>query len=178
MLKAESVVFVLVDMQPSLVGLMDHSESLVDNNRKLIQGLSLLHVPIIHTEQYPERLGETIDDLKVCLSDAPIAKMSFSCCGENQFTSDIEALGRKHVILSGIESHVCVYQTALDLMDGGYNVHLVADAVSSRSKSNVDIALKRMESEGVKLISTEMILFELLEKAGTPTFKQMLKIIK
>ena len=108
----------------------------------------------------------------------PVKKFSFSCLGNQKFTDQIKALSRKQVILCGIEAHVCIYQTAMDLLDRDYQVSLIADAVSSRTPQNKKIAIDRLGSEGAYISSTEMILFELLKTAKHPNFKEIAKLIK
>jgi len=158
---------------------MNDRESLFANTVKLIKGFKVLNLPIIVTEQTPQRLGQTIPIIAVELDGIkPLAKESFSCWSNVQFREQLEALSRRHVVLSGIEGHVCVYQTTADLISNGYNVHLVADAVSSRTSENREIGLAAMKSAGAHLASTEMVLFELLRTAADPKSKDIFKIVK
>ena len=180
MLTVENTALVVIDVQGKLAQIMDQKEALFANLEKMIKGIQVLEIPIIWTEQVPEKLGPTLPEFSELLTHSakPIAKSSFSCCGHPPFVEAIQALGRRQVLLTGIETHVCVYQTALDLLDAGYEVQVVADAVSSRTSANKQIGLERMKAAGATLTSTEMALFELLRVAEGPQFKQIAKIVK
>jgi nicotinamidase-related amidase len=178
MLKKENAILVFIDVQGRLSELVDGSEALFGNLRRLLQGMKALDVPVIVTEQIPEKLGPTRDEFQEFITEAPIAKSAFGCCGEPNFFQTLENSGRKQVILCGIETHVCVYQTALQLIETGHKVYVVADAVSSRDPANKELALRRLENEGVRLTGTEMTLFELLGDAKDPAFKNILNIVK
>jgi nicotinamidase-related amidase len=178
MLKRENAVLVFIDVQGRLAELVDGADTLFKNLRRLLEGMKALEIPVIVTEQIPEKLGATRDEFRPLISDPPIAKSSFSCCGEPAFFQALEKTKRHQVILCGIETHVCVYQTAMNLLDAGYAVYAVADAVSSRDPANKALALRRMEAESVKLTGTEMLLFELLGDAASPQFKPILNIVK
>lgn len=170
---------VLVDVQERLFPHIHQNERLLERLSVLIQGLNLLQVPILVTEQYSKGLGPTIAPLRELLeSYRPIEKMTFSCCGEDKFAERLSILGRRHIILMGIESHVCVFQTALDLLAEGYRPFIVTDAVSSRRAGDMQTALKRLRSEGVLPTTTESLLFELLESAEHPAFKAISKLVK
>ncbi len=178
MLKKENALLVFIDVQGKLSELVDGSEALFGNLRRLLQGMNALDVPVIVTEQIPEKLGPTRDEFQEFITASPITKSSFGCCGEPAFFQPLEKTGCKQVILCGIETHVCVYQTALQLLATGHEVTVVTDAVSSRDPANKTLALRRMENEGVKLTGTEMLLFELLGDAKDPAFKSILQIVK
>lgn len=178
MLKCEQTVLVLVDMQAKLVPAMNQSQSLVDNVCRLIRGLNVLGVPILHTEQNPAGLGPTVQDVAQLLNQSAVEKMAFSCCGEKSFLDALAFLDRRQVLLAGIEAHVCVYQTAMDLLGHKYGVHVVADAIASRTPENRQIALAKMSSAKAEITSVEMLLFELLGSAQSPAFKEMLRIVK
>ena len=179
MLTTDNSVLVLVDVQGKLAQLMDGKEALIQNLRKLVQGVQVLDLPIVWLEQNPAGLGPTIPELAEWLQgQKPIAKYSFSCCGEEGFMAALGATGRKQVLLAGIEAHVCIYQTAADLVKLGLEVEVVADGVSSRTAANRELALRKMQQLGARLTSVEMALFELLGKAEGPAFKAMLKIVK
>lgn len=198
MLRKEDALLVFIDVQGRLAELVDGAETLFRNLRRLLKGMNALGVPVIVTEQLPEKLGSTREEFQELLSGSPIAKSSFGCCGEPAFLHSmrsergfctpksndqrerqpLEKTGRRQVILCGIETHVCVYQTALELLAAGYEVQVVTDAVSSRDPANKALALRRMENEGVKLTGTEMLLFELLGDAKAPAFKSILQIVK
>jgi nicotinamidase-related amidase len=179
MLSRAAAVLVIIDIQGNLAQAMYNKENLFANAVKLIRGFKVFNLPVIITEQTPQKLGQTIQQIAAQLDGIkPIARETFSCWADVHFREQMEALSRRHVVLLGIESHVCVYQTALDLISNGYNVHLVADAVSSRTKDNRDIGLNAMKSAGAHLASTEMILFELLRTAADPKAKDIFKIVK
>lgn len=179
MLDKENAVLVLIDVQGRLSEAVDGADTLFTNIQHLLTGLYVLEVPVIVTEQTPDKLGKTRSEfLPMLTSYNPVEKTTFSCCKERIFLEALNKSKRKQVILCGIETHVCVYQTALDLLKSGYDVHVVADAVSSRDPANKTLALRRMETAGVKLTGTEMLLFELLGDADTPQFKSILQIVK
>ncbi len=179
MLSRTAAVLIIVDIQGKLASVMHEKESLFDNNVRLIQGFKALNLPILFTEQIPEKLGPTVEPLlQELVGVSPIAKEAFSCWAERAFHDRIESLTRRHVVLTGIECHVCVYQTALDLMSNGYTVHLVADAVSSRTQQNLAIGIDAMKTAGAQITSTEMVLFELLRTAADPKAKDIFKIVK
>lgn len=179
MLKPEQAFFVLVDVQGKLANMMHEKEKLFTNLRTLIQGLRTLEVPVIWAEQYPQGLGETVPEIRELLSDLdPISKKTFSVARHPELYEKIEATGRRHAIVAGIEAHVCVYQTVADLLEKGFQVTIVADAISSRTAENREIGLRRMESDGAKIASVEMLLFEMLEVASGEKFKTVSKLVK
>ena len=178
MLVPDNTMMLLIDVQIALLRVMHHKDELVQNLAKLLRGLRVLDVPILCTEQNPKGLGATIPELAPLLGEPPLEKLAFSCCGEAHFTEALEKFDRRQVIVAGIESHVCVYQTTMDLLDAGYGVQIVADAVSSRAAENKRIALERMAAAGASITSVEMVLFELLQDASGPKFKEILKIVK
>lgn len=179
MLRKDNAVLVLIDVQEKLMRVMHERDELVSNLQKLIQGIRALDVPIIWLEQNPGGLGPTVAEVRQHLSGLqPIAKLSFSCCGTQAFQAALKSTGRTQAILCGIESHVCVYQTTMGLLAQGYEVEVVADAVSSRSPVNKDIALAKVRAAGAGVGCTEMALFELLQVAEGPAFKAILKIVK
>ena len=179
MLKTENCCLVVVDVQGILARLMCDKEELFKNIPILVQAAKILDIPIIWCQQNPKALGPTVPEIAELLAgNSPIDKFSFSCCGDEQFNKSLKALGRKQVILCGLETHVCVYQTASNLLEGGFTVDLIADAVSSRTLQNKKIAIRRMANEGVNISSVEMALFELLRTAEHPAFKQIAALIK
>lgn len=152
------------------------------NIERLIRGAHILGVPVVVTEQYVKGLGPTVKLLRATLEETngyrPIEKNCFSAHGCAAFAAQLAALDRRQVLLAGVETHVCVLQTALDLLGAGWKVWIAADAVSSRTARNRDIGLQRLVSEGVKLSSTEMALFEMLVVAGTEEFRAVSKLVK
>ncbi len=180
MLKTENCIFILVDVQGNLAQSMVDKENLFKNLKILIEGLKILKIPIVWVEQTPDKLGATIPEIAELVEDQkPIKKSSFSGYGSEQFKNELNRLKRSQVIIAGIETHVCVYQTVMDLLENGYLVEVVADAVSSRTAENRDIGLTRMTQAGATVTSTEMVLFELLQQADEgPEFKQIIKLVK
>jgi nicotinamidase-related amidase len=179
MLKIENTALLIVDIQGTLAQLMHEKELLFMNVKKLIKGIQVLGIPILWTEQNPQGLGPTIPEIADLLSNIePISKMSFSCCRNDRFLHALNTLNRKQVLIAGIETHICVYQTATELLDTGYDVQVVTDAVSSRNRENKEVGLQRMRDSGVSLTSVETALFELLKVADVEQFKEILKIVK
>ena len=179
MLKIENTTLLIVDIQGNLAHLMHGKELLFKNVQKLIKGIQILGIPILWVEQNPRGLGPTIPEIADILSNIqPISKMSFSSCRNDRFLQALNALNRKQVLIAGIEAHVCVYQTAAELVDIGYDVQVVTDAVSSRNMENKEIGLQRMRDSGVSLTSVETALFELLKVAEGEQFREILKILK
>lgn len=179
MLQTDQTVFVLVDVQGKLAQIVNESKELHDNLEKLIKGLQVLDIPILWLEQYPAGLGSTTESLSNLLEgQQPIAKMTFSAMGNEEFVKQLNELGRKRVLIAGIETHICVYMTAADLVEQGYEVEVVVDAVTSRTEANKMIGLQKMKHLGVSGTCVETALYELLGEAGTDEFKQVLKVIK
>lgn len=174
----QSAGLVLVDIQERLLPAMWEKERVVRQSILLTLGLQILGVPILVTEQYRKGLGATVAEVADAVHEfSPIEKMTFSGL-TSPVQSALEARGVRDVLLCGIETHVCVTQTALDLLDAGKRVFVVADACSSRSPENWRAGKERMAMAGAMLVSAEMVLFELLGRAGTPEFKEILKIVK
>ena len=178
MLERDSTAFVLVDLQVKLLAAIHAKDALVANAAKLVRGMRALDVPIVWTEQNPRGLGPTLPEIADLLPGEPIVKFSFSCCREPSFADAVARLGRKQIVLAGMETHVCVWQTAADLLADGYEVHIVADAVSSRTPQNREIGIQKARDAGAVVTSVEAALFELLGVAEGPTFKEILKIVK
>ena len=179
LLSQEDSVLMVIDMQGNLYESMQDKEFLLENVRKLVRGMQVFGIPVIVTEQIPEKLGPTIEPVASLLPDARrLPKSDFSCCGDEKIMKALKAAERQQVLLCGIETHVCVYQTAIDLLGFGYDVHLVADAVSSRTVLNREIGIEKMRDEGARLASTEMVLFELIRSADDPKFKDIFRIVK
>jgi nicotinamidase-related amidase len=179
-LERDSAQLVVVDVQEKLCRAMDAKvlDKLTGNISILIDAAAELGLPTIATEQYVKGLGETVPALKEKLCAPSLEKMTFSCCGGEGFMEALAANGRRQVIVTGMETHVCVLQTALELLSKGYVVHLVCDAVMSRRKDNWDTALKTLSAAGAVLTSTEAVLFQLLRVAGTEEFKKLSKLVR
>ena len=178
MLAVDTCALVVIDIQEKLAQLMYRKESLFESAQKLIKGIRVLEIPIVVTEQYPKGLGPTVPELARSLSGPPLVKDSFSCAREPAVRAAIEAVGRRQAVVAGIEAHVCVLQTALDLAAAGFQVHVPHDAVCSRRPVDKKWALERMAAAGVAVSTTESALFELLERCGTDEFKAVSRMIR
>ena len=179
MLTAENAILVVIDIQGKLATLMHRKEEFYKNVERMIKSAQVLDIPIIWNEQLPDKLGLTIAQIKDALAgSAPLVKRTFSCCGNTEFIDRLEGSGRKQVLLVGMETHVCVYQTAIDLLAAGYEVYLVGDAVSSRIPENIQFGLGAIKDAGAKITCVEMALFEMLQVAEGDKFKQIINIIK
>ena len=170
---------VLIDMQEKLFPAISNNEILLDNIEILIRGFQLFDFPIVVTEQVPDKLGKTIDRVTTLFKQVkPIIKSSFSCLGEPNFIKFLETHNPSEIILAGLETHVCVYQTALDLIKENKHVEVVANGVSSRDVDNHLVALSRMQNQGVLLNTVEMLFFNIQKKAEGDTFKKLIKLLK
>ncbi|RXK12476.1 hydrolase [Halarcobacter mediterraneus] len=178
-IKAEDCVFVQVDIQEKLFPHISDNEQLEKNLVTLIKGLKLHEIPIIVNEQYKKGIGETIPSLRELTDEYPhFEKTTFSCCGNEDGLSAIKATNRNTVILAGIETHVCVLQTAIDLLEEGLNVVLVTDCVNSRKAVDKETAILRLTQAGVVPTTYESLLFELTVNAKNPVFKEISKLVK
>ncbi len=179
MLTIENSALVLVDVQGKLAQAMHNKEAFFDTIVKLVKGAQILELPILWAEQNPAGLGPTIPEIAALLPNQnPLSKMSFSCCGNAEFIKELKALKRRNMLVTGIEAHVCVYQTVADLVDMQYDVQVVTDAVASRTAENKEIGLDKCKQAGAGLTSTETVLFELLKIAEGDKFKEIIKIVK
>lgn len=175
----ENALLLLVDVQGKLARIMHESDAMIHQQSVLIEACRLLEVPIVWAEQLPDKLGPTVPELVDKLDGhTPCAKDSFGCWGDETLRQAIRDSGRDRIVLVGIETHVCVWQTAAALRAEGYEVHLVCDAVSSRSVFNRDIAFQRMAAAGIHLSNVEMVLFELMGDAGHPRFRDVTRLLK
>jgi nicotinamidase-related amidase len=179
MLQTDHTILLVVDVQGKLAQLMSDRETLFANLRRMIRGARALDIPVLWAEQLPHKLGPSIPEVAEELADQqPICKETFSCCDDEQFNAAFAASGRRQVLLTGIETHICVYQTARDLLDRGCTVELVADATSSRIPGNKTVGMAKMQALGAGLTSTEMALFELMRTAAHPAFRTIQGIVK
>jgi len=169
----------VIDIQERLYPHMDQPELLLHNTVILLKGLNALGVPVLLTEQYPEGLGPTLREIRNALARFdPIRKIAFSCCGEPGYLMALEQTARRKVIISGIEAHVCVMQTVIDLVENGYIPVVVEDCISSRKPGDKKVALERMRMEGAMVTTMESILFELARVSGTDEFKVISRLVK
>ena len=175
----ENTIGLIIDMQERLFPVMLENETLLKNSKILIQGLAEFNLPIVTTQQYTKGLGETLPEIQELIPDfLYIEKRDFSCCDEPTVTEKLKELNAKNIIICGIESHVCVLQTAIDLKEAGFNPIVVMDCVSSRSEKNIELAKERFRFEGIMMTSYESILFELTRSAGAPEFRAISKLVK
>lgn len=171
---------IVIDVQDRLGPAMDQKvyERIRNNIVKLIKGFKILDTPVLVTQQYTKGLGSTVKEITDEVGTEHFEKITFSCCGEESFVEELKKRGIKTTILTGMETHVCVLQTAIDLINHGFNVQVVADSVCSRAKFNWEIGLRYMEKAGAAITVSETVLFQLLNAAGTPEFKEISKLIK
>jgi len=178
LLNPQHTALLIVDVQERLVKAMPNHIEVEESIATLQQGMDILSLPTLITEQYPRGLGATIESIRTRSPKATIVeKISFSCCGESSFAPALEKLGAKQVVVTGMETHVCVMQTVFDLLHAGYQVHVPIKATCSRSDANRDNALQRMQQAGAIITNVESVLFELLREAGSAEFKAISKLI-
>lgn len=179
-LERDQAVLVVVDVQQKLVPAMPAKECrrTLASIDLLVKGAKVLGVPTVATEQYTRGLGPTVPELAEACRERVIEKMSFGCCGEPDFLQHLKELGRSQVIVTGMEAHVCVYQTVLGLLAAGFHVHLVRDAICSRGKADYLAGVENASRAGAVATTAEIVLFQLLRIAGTPEFKAVSALIK
>lgn len=180
-MKYANPILVFVDVQEKLNNVIHDKDDLIPRLEKLLKGLELLNVPVLWLEQYPKGLGTTVESLKEILkasSYSPIVKNTFSAWGSMEFQEQLKESGADHILLAGMESHICVFQTARDLLLENYDVDVIVDCVSSRTKENKDLGIDRMIGYGAGTTGLESLLFELLETADHPAFKDISRLIK
>jgi isochorismate hydrolase len=179
-LTADSAILVLIDLQEPILRVVQDRDRVASRCALLAQSAGILSVPVIATVQYAQRMGGVVDDIArhcpACAS--PIDKMCFSCAGSSEFVDAVRASGRTQILIGGIETHVCVAQTALDLLLHGYQVHVAADAVSSRALDQHKLGMEKMRDSGVIACSSDQAVFEMLRIAGTTEFKKILPLLK
>ncbi|MCC7168571.1 MAG: hydrolase [Rhodospirillales bacterium] len=178
-IKAQESCLLIVDVQERLAPVMADPRRVLYGGATLMRAALRLSIPIMVTEQYPKGLGPTMIDLRSLAPEGAIfEKVHFASTEEPGFLDRLKAFGRRQVVMAGIESHICVTQTALGLLEAGYEVFVVADACSSRQRDNYEAAMRRLGAAGATLVTVEMAVFEWLFKAGTPEFKDLSAIIK
>lgn len=182
LLSADRSQVLIIDMQEKFIPALHQPDAVQDTCIRLVKAAKELNVPVTYSEQYPKGLGPTVPDLKEALGNAPrFEKMHFSCAADESIAAHIQELardGRDQLIIAGVESHVCVLQSAIGFFEMGLAPAVVMDGVTSRSPENVKIAAKRLDSNGVEVVSSEMVLFEWMKMAGTPSFKAISKLVK
>jgi len=180
LLDRDEVVLCIVDIQEKLLAQMGEKESVIANAVLMASAAMRLEVPLILTEQYPRGLGPTVIELSTVLGEKyqPIEKMCFGCADEPAFMTTLKSLKRKQVLLCGVEAHVCVLQTCMELIERKFQVQIIADAVCSRNPEHKQLALGQMRDSGAVITSAEAVIFQLLGRAGTPEFKDILNLIK
>lgn len=175
--KREDCVLLIIDVQERLIDTISQKAELVKNIKALIKTAKVLHVPILMTEQ--EKLGRTIPELEKELPDAPrFQKLVFSCCELPGFIAKLRELEKKTAIVCGIEAHICVLQTSLDMLQHNYLVYVPKDATSSHTTIDGETAVERMRDSGATVTTTEALIYELAERAGTEEFRSILEVVK
>jgi len=175
----QDTTFLIVDIQEKLAAVMTEKDRVVRNNLHLIELAKMIQMPVMVTEQYPKGLGATVAEVREAVpSYQPVEKMTFDCCGQPAFLQELKEHTRKSVILTGMETHICVLQTCIGLLKAGINVHVVQDAICSRTKENWAAGIEFMREAGAVITCTETVLFQLLKVAGTDEFKAISKRIK
>jgi nicotinamidase-related amidase len=178
-IKKANTIGVVIDIQSRLYPFIKDNDIITRNNRILIQGLRILQVPIVVTQQYTQGLGETIPEISEVLGEYKhIEKTAFSCCDEPRFNEDLALASKMYVIVTGIEAHVCVLQTVTDLIGQGYIPVVVEDCIGSRNPNDKNMAVERMRQTGAIITTYESILFELLKYSGTDQFREISKLVK
>lgn len=179
LLNRENTGLLIIDVQEKLMEVMGHKHGIVENIIKLLHLSDLFNLPLILTEQYPRWLGPTLQGIQDLLPTyEPITKMHFNCCDVEAFNDRLEGERLQSVIVTGVESHICVFQTCVCLLQRGYAVHVPQDAVDSRTDDNWRVGLELLREAGAFITSAETIIYQIMGKAGTEEFKKMLKILK
>jgi|ERR1039457_1208752 isochorismate hydrolase len=179
-LDSEAAVLVIIDVQEKLCRAMDEKilRLLTGNIGVLQEAAAELGLPVVVTEQYVKGLGQTLPVIREKSPEPALEKMTFSCCGDSAFLDRMKELNRRQIIIVGMETHVCVLQTVLELLDAGYTVHLVRDAVMSRRKDNWFVGVECAAAAGAVITSTEAVIFQLLRVAGTDSFRKLSKLVR
>ena len=181
LIRVERSCLLVIDIQEKLLAAMHEGKTVTRNAGILLRAAQRLEVPVVASEQYPQGLGSTVEAVAgrfPAASGAPSPKLTFSCAADQNYMDRLLPLKRKHAVIIGIEAHICVLQTALELNDEGYRCFVVADAVASRAPGDYALALERMKDNGCEIVTTEMVLFAWLRTAGTDQFKELSKLVK
>ena len=179
MLQVENALALAVDFQDRMMPLISDNEEVARKAAMFLKGCRILDIPILVTQQYTKGLGETIAPIREALGEFEhIEKITFSCYKNEEFRKKLEQLGKKDIIVTGVEAHICVQQTVLDLLDHGYSVYVLVDCISSRFSTDRKFSMKRMEIAGAVFTTMESILFEMLVSADHPQRKEITKLVK
>jgi nicotinamidase-related amidase len=177
-LEPSRIVFILIDLQPTLLERIPTSKTIVAAAKLLLETADVLNVPRIATSQYRKRLGDIVEGLSTLLQEPVLDKKGFSCSSSAEFQKRLREIGRQWVVLAGIETHICVMQTCLDLRNNDFQVAVVTDAVGAGGEEDHERGLQRMERSGALLVTTEMLIYELLGSSDNEAFKKLLPAIK
>ena len=178
-LNKDNTGLLIIDVQEKLMQVMGQKKRVADNIAKLVLLSKLFNFPVILTEQYPKWLGPTLPELAKSLpSYEPITKFHFNCCDVDAFNNRLDSEDLRNIIITGVESHICVFQTCVTILERGYKVHVPRDAVDSRTEENWRVGLDLMKQAGAVITSTETVIYQILKKTGTKEFKKMLKVMR
>jgi nicotinamidase-related amidase len=177
-LEADNTALLIIDLQEKFEPVIHEWDEIIEAEKKLIKGCQILDIPMILTEQYPQGLGNTVDEVSSLVDCEALVKTCFSCMKDKRFLGMLEGLGRSQIMVSGIEAHVCVLNTVLELLQKDYEVYVIEDAISSRRELDRDIAFKRMMMAGAYPMSVESALFQLQKDSSRNGFKELSKIVK
>ena len=177
-MKSQNSVLIILDIQERLISNIIDRETIIWNSRRLIEAANIFNITVLYTEQNPNKLGPTLESLRSNLNSNIFPKMTFSCLGNLKIEEKLENKKAEIIYLAGLETHICVMQTAIDLINLGYKVYVLADAVGSRSKIDHEIGLKRLEQEGIVITTTESMLFEWCYTSERPEFKEISRLVK
>ncbi|WP_432632694.1 isochorismatase family protein [Brachyspira sp.] len=177
-LNKEESLFICLELQERLIPAMHDKETLVKNSNILMKMSEIYNIPVLITEQYPQRLGKTDSKIELPKNHKMFSKDYFSAFGVEDFVNEFNSLNKKNIIIFGLETHVCVYYTVFHLIQNGYAVYVVADACASRTSESKKIALKQMRKLGANVITTEMVLFAHIENSKVPNFKDLSNLVK
>jgi len=179
LIQADKSCLIVIDMQERLVPAMQAPARTIRNAATLMKAARCLSVPTVLTEQYPKGLGRTVPDLLKLADGVPVMeKLHFSCMKDDDFSGYFKSLGRKQAVIAGMEAHICVLQTGMNLMEQGYEIFVVTDATSSRTPESEKACLDRLSAAGAGIVTTERVVFEWLGQASTPQFKELLPLMK
>lgn len=179
LIRSSDSTLVVIDMQERLVPAMQSPARTIRNTRLLLSAAAELKVPTLLTEQYPAGLGRTVRDIASASEHAEVLeKVHFSCMEDEGFAAAFRRLGRRQAVLTGMEAHICVVQTAASLMEEGFEVFVVSDATASRTAESEEACIRRLSACGAGIVTTEMVVFEWMGRAGTPEFKKLLPLVK